>query len=179
MARVSFIIRIVLCASVFVALFLAVGVRLYWVQIVRHDELYSEAKSVYTTKKIKKGERGKIFDVDGNLLAGNMPCLDVIADPSLSGDTEKCREMAIFLADKLKLPAFEVYRRLAVKKRGDTEIKYSVIKRNVDLELGNHLEAELKKMRYKGVTFEEKTKRCTPCWTARRIRAPEPSTLLR
>ncbi len=162
MARVSFIIRMSLSGAVFASLFLVIAARLYWVQVVRHDELYGEAKSVYTTKKIKKGERGKIYDVEGHLLAGNIPCVDVIADPSLAGDVAKCRETAFYLADKLKIPPFEIYRRLAVKKRGDTEIKYSVIKRNVDLPLGNLIKQEMEEKKMKGVSLVEKSKRFYP-----------------
>ena len=55
----------------FILFLLFCGYLVYWlydVQIKRHDELYQKARSKYTTVKKTVGNRGEIFDLNGNLL---------------------------------------------------------------------------------------------------------------
>ena len=97
---------VLFCLFLMLAAYLAYS--LYTVQIKRHDELYRKARMKYTTVKRTAGNRGEIFDCDGNLLVGNIPCSDVCADPSLAGDAAKCREIAAFLAKRLMINANDV-----------------------------------------------------------------------
>ena len=53
----------------------------YKVQILRHDELLEKARRRYTTKEVRKRQRGRIFDADGNLLAGNESRIHVACSP--------------------------------------------------------------------------------------------------
>lgn len=75
---------VLVCFFLLFAIYLAYS--LYTVQIKRHEELYRKARQKYTTVKRIAGKRGEIFDFDGNLLVGNIPCSDVCADPSIAGD---------------------------------------------------------------------------------------------
>ena len=75
-------IRTKLIVAIFILIFLGLWGRLYHVQVVRHKELYQKAKRQYTTTKTTTTKRGEIFDVNANLLVGNIPCDDIIADPA-------------------------------------------------------------------------------------------------
>ncbi len=144
---------------------------LYTVQIKRHGELYKKARMKYTTVKRTAGNRGEIFDYNGNLLVGNIPCSDVCVDPSIAGDAEKCREIAAFLAERLKIEADSVYEKLMDKEivsqqaDGSTKVrarKFAIIKARVDYEIAERLKIEARKRGYKTVFFRETTKRNYP-----------------
>ncbi|MBR7121824.1 MAG: penicillin-binding protein 2 [Lentisphaeria bacterium] len=55
--------------------------RFYVVQILRHEELLAKAQSSYTSSRSQQKERGKILDVNGNTLVGNMPRITVTCSP--------------------------------------------------------------------------------------------------
>lgn len=162
MGRSGFVVRITLTAILFSVFLLLLVIRLYHVQINRHTELYSKARTVYTSITTQKGERGRIFDRNGNLLVGNAPCADICADPKLTGDAEKCREMAEFFSYKLDVPSFQIFKRLSTKKNGDKEIRYVLIKKNASLETVKDIEEEIKKLKYNGVFFDNKMMRVYP-----------------
>ena len=52
----------------------AVIVRLVHLQITRGEELRAKAASKYTGSRKTVGKRGEIYDRNGRLLVGNMPC---------------------------------------------------------------------------------------------------------
>ena len=63
--------------------FVGLGVRLYVVQVVRHDR-YKDIVGDNTQRVIlKQPRRGDILDSDGNQLATSLPVKRVVADPSL------------------------------------------------------------------------------------------------
>ena len=137
-------IRTKLVAAVFILFFLCLWARLYYVQVIRHEELFAKARKQYTTTRTTTSKRGEIFDIDGNLLVGNVPCDDIIADPSItSRNPEKCRQLTKLLAYYLKLDAKELYEKLSrgtrtvVTKDGKKitrKNQYAVIAREVPLE---------------------------------------------
>ena len=162
MSRTSFIIRILLCTAVFAVFLAAVAGRLYFVQIVRGQELYSKAKKVYTTVKNEKGERGRIFDRNGNLFVGNIPCSDLVADPKITGDPDQCHKVAEILAGTLGMSVCDVFDAIALKKRGDCMIRYKVIKKELSFEEAGEIEKLIMDKRIIGIFLEEKTKRYYP-----------------
>lgn len=55
---------------------------LYNLQVEQHASLLAEAQKRYTVRKRPCGQRGRVFDASGQaLLAGNMICRDVLAEP--------------------------------------------------------------------------------------------------
>ncbi len=74
-------IRILVLSAVCLLLAGALGYRFYQVQIVRHAELLKKARRGYTARKVEIKQRGKIYDVDGNLLVGNLPKIYVTCSP--------------------------------------------------------------------------------------------------
>lgn len=164
-------IRTKLVVAIFILIFLGLWIRLYHVQIVRHKELYQKARKQYTATKTTVTKRGEIFDVNGNLLVGNIPCDDIIADPSITcRDLEKCRQLSKLLAHYLKLDYDAVYKKLSTGSRlveneqGEKiyrEIRYAIVERNVPLEVSKELkkiiypEKQSKHAGFKGVFFKE------------------------
>ncbi|OGV48475.1 MAG: hypothetical protein A2X49_13085 [Lentisphaerae bacterium GWF2_52_8] len=147
------------------------GVRLYQVQINRHDELYAKAKEKYTAIAVKSGSRGEIYDSKGNLLIGNIPCADIVADPQIVGDEFKCRKIANLIASELHLDEAKIYERLMMKTRivtakdgsqSASTVRYVVLADKVDFADAERLREEVSKAKYKGVYFNECTKRFYP-----------------
>jgi cell division protein FtsI (penicillin-binding protein 3) len=81
MQRGVYVVRIVIVGLLFLFVFGGLASHLYELQITRHDELYGKAREKYTSRRVESGGRGCIYDVNGNLLAGNLACFDVFAEP--------------------------------------------------------------------------------------------------
>lgn len=171
-------IRTKLIVLVFILFFLGLLLRLYYVQVIRHDELYGKARKQYTATRTTVSKRGEIFDSNGNLLVGNVPCDDIIADPSIvGGNPQKCREVAKLLAEYLKLDYEKLYAKLSRQtrtvrdkdgKKVIRKVRYAVVARQVPLELSRKLKniiypRDKKKRRgFKGISFKETHKRYYP-----------------
>ncbi len=140
-------IRMKLSVLLLIPVAVGIGVKLYFVQVKRHDELLQKARNQYTTTKKVSGKRGEIFDINGNLLVSNEPCMDINCDPAIIAgvDTpraekekvtpeklrrEKIRaehnrvKTAYFLASQLGMDYNEIYRKLApYRQRRDKDLK--------------------------------------------------------
>ena len=115
---------------------------IYKLQVIRHDELLAKAKKKYTTYKTVRGERGEIFDYEGNLLVGNMPCYQVFTDPSRLGDEDECKRFAEYLAIKFNVKADKLLKLFTrtrtvtdkkTKKISVERYKYALITKQVEL----------------------------------------------
>lgn len=152
----------------FVGLFLlaclvAMGVRFHYVQVRMHNYLYKRAKRQYTQKIEKKAERGKIYDRNGFLLAGNIPCANIIADPQQTGSDDECGETAKFLAKQIGKPEATLYQKLTRRQRTDgKENRYALLARNVSWNKSETLREAVRKFDLKGLFFRETTKRYYP-----------------
>jgi len=164
-------IRIKFVAFVVICLFVALVGRLYFVQVARHQELFTSAQKKYIATKKTTGKRGEIYDYNGNLLVGNIPCCTVVADPSICGDDEQCKKIALILGKYLDIEPVKIYHDLMIKtmKRkkddGTDEVvkrRYAHIANNVPLPISDKLKAILKRMKLKGIDFLEKTQRYYP-----------------
>jgi cell division protein FtsI/penicillin-binding protein 2 len=155
--------RIIFVAALFILSLTAMVVRFYYVQVVRHEELYNKARKEYTDVIKKKGKRGEIYDINGFLLAGNIPCTNIIADPQRTGDDVQCMKTAEILAPELGVPKEKIFRRLATKKQHNGKPnRYSLLKKEVPLELAHKLSVIIKKEKCPGISFRNKTKRYYP-----------------
>lgn len=164
-------IRMKMTALLFIFVFTYLGIHLYSVQIIRHDELYAKAKNKYTAVKTATGKRGEIYDSDGNLLVGNVPCSDICADPQIVGNAEECRRIAAHFGKALKIEPERIYNRLIAKtyttknEEGiDVEVprKFAVIETKVDFEVSEQLKKDCETMKFKGISFRDTTKRIYP-----------------
>ena len=91
--------------------------RLYFVQIVRHDELLEKAREKYTMHRTTIGKRGEIYDIRGNLLVVNTPCVNLVADPAGYESEVRRRRAALFLADELQLSLPEATSKLLGRRK--------------------------------------------------------------
>ena len=121
MSNSDFKTRIIVISFIFFFVFAGLASRFYFVQINRHDELYGKAKSIYTRVKKETGKRGEIYDYNGSLLAGNIPCTNIIADPQQTGDEKACEATALMLAEMLNIPGGPIFQKLSTKKHDGKE----------------------------------------------------------
>jgi len=162
MGNSDFKTRIVAIGIFFLAVFAGLVSRFYFVQIHRHDELYSKARSVYTRVSKETGKRGEIYDFNGSLLAGNIPCTNIIADPQQTGDEKQCEVTALMLSRMLKIPGGKLFQKLVTKERHGKKLRYALLQREVPLEKAELIKAEASEKGCKGLFFREETKRFYP-----------------
>ena len=164
MGRKYFVARIIFISMFFLLALIAVILRMYNIQIERHEELFAKAKKTYTSTVKQEGKRGEIYDMKNNLLVGNKPCVNIAADPEAVGDKTKCMQIADYFSKELKLNFDDIYRRLSTKtiEGSGKIIRYVIIKKSVDLEIAEKIKKEVKSRKYKGLIFENKTKRFYP-----------------
>ena len=145
--------RMWIIACLLVAFFAYLGIQLYRVQICQHQELQEKARKKYTYKKKVSGKRGEIFDVNGNLLVGNMPCQDVTVTPCNIKPEDDAR-ISRLIADFLKIDYKMVYEKVSSKTRQvkdkdgklvDRPRQYAMIARNIPLEEARALRNLLQK----------------------------------
>ena len=171
-------LRMRLMAVVLLPVAVLLGVRLYFVQVVHHDEMYEKARRQYTAVRVTKGKRGEIFDVSGNLLVGNAPCEIISADPSLIKSPQQRRAMAWILARKLEMDYEDVFARLAPERpvrdkdgnpvrNPDGSIKMRTMRdvtiaRNVPIDLAAELKNIARVNRFRALFFREGYMRTYP-----------------
>ncbi len=172
-------------AFLLIPLAAALIVRLYIIQVRDHQEYLDKARARYTTTRVTSGKRGEIFDVSGNLLVSNIPCVHIIADPmnlrnpKKPEDQTKRRKLAFLLATTFDESFQEFYEKLAPMRprrnkegkvvpdeKGEVELlpsRYAPIARNVPLDIADRLKAQLKVNRINNVlTFKDGYMRTYP-----------------
>ncbi|MBE6366815.1 MAG: penicillin-binding protein 2 [Lentisphaerae bacterium] len=144
--------RIRFQAGLLILFFVYLLGKLYWVQVHRHDYYYTEARKKYVASEKLKGARGEIFDAQGNLLVGNMPCQDVSITPcNIKSKYDK--NIALIISRLLKLDYQTVLAKVSNKTRIVTDKngnpktlprQYAMIARNVPLPEARHLQEVLR-----------------------------------
>jgi cell division protein FtsI (penicillin-binding protein 3) len=146
-----------MCVIVAMATFyIALATHVYDLQVSRHEELYEKAKKKYTTSQTEKGMRGRIFDVDANLLAGNVACRDILAEPRRF--TVERAEIIAALSESLGIAPHVLAKRFARAFRGEDSIVEMVVQRGVSIERADRVAA----YRFKGLRFEDTYRRHYP-----------------
>lgn len=152
--------------------------RLYYVQIHQHDYYLQKARSTYTTKKKTTGKRGEIFDRHGNLLAGNTPCVHIIADPG-HYKTETARNKLAYILAKHLPGTHQEYLHLLrpIRQRRDKDGKlrfkpdgspdtyaarYAMLERNVSLETADKIRQSISVNKLPKLFLEESYMRTYP-----------------
>ncbi len=172
-------VRIILISLLLVPVAVLLAIRLYYVQVIRHPELLEQARKQYTLRRTTFGKRGEIYDVRGNLLVGNVPCIHVLADPAGYADNPlRRRRAAQFLARELELDYRETFRKLRPDRKARDEhgvylrdehgdirevpVRYAMLARNLSLEEGMALEAKAKQEYVYSLFFREGYSRSYP-----------------
>ena len=135
--RFRFIAGLLIIAGV------VLGGRFFYIQVLQRDHYLSAARRIYTKKQTVTGQRGEIFDRNGNLLVANSPRLNVACSPYHVQKDEDRRRLAWILSQHFPEKSYaEYYRRLDryryvtgsdgkfVKRRN----QYFLVKRNASLE---------------------------------------------
>lgn len=122
---------------------------LYGLQVEQHADLLAAAQKRYTVRKRPCGQRGRIFDASGHtLLAGNIICRDVLAEPRRFPKGERL-ETIHSLAKLLKVDE------KTLRERCDSGLVEVTVARGVDLDTVD----ALKRLDLDGVRWVDSFKR--------------------
>lgn len=165
-------LRMMLFFLLIIGCFYFAGKQMYQIQVVRHDELYAKAKEKYTARKTVARTRGEIFDYGGNLLVGNHNVMTIAYDPTVETNDERKKQTAFYLTPYTGKSFFEILARLRTNERtvvdpqtGQTKkepLRYIILAKDVDYNLGKSIKDTVDARHYKGVLFEERTRRSYP-----------------
>ena len=113
-------IRLRIKMLIFPVMLLAICVagRFTWIQVVRHKYYSKKSTDRFNKNKEVSGIRGRIFDRNGFLLAGNNQCYTIVCDPYNLGfpPTERLHVARIF-AKYFGKPLKYYTKRLTYQKR--------------------------------------------------------------
>ncbi len=166
MPKKSLIVRVVAVFLLIIIIFIILATKLYEVQIERHEELFEKAKQRYTVTKKPRGERGRIFDIEGNLLAGNQPCFDIAIDPSVNtfANIEDCDKIAKYFSENADADYEKLLQRLMHKIREDGKVsRYAFVAKDVNLDTIKEIKSHISENKWEGISFKYGTKRYYPC----------------
>jgi cell division protein FtsI (penicillin-binding protein 3) len=141
--------RLTLIACLFILYGAALGARLFFLQVINHDELVAQSKEQYKDITEIVYGRGAIFDRNQNELAMNIEVESINITPSKIVDKHRTAKL---LASHLNLDSKKVFAKLSSKRH------FVWIKRKCDLQ-------ETKKLRrldLPGVGFISEQKRLYP-----------------
>ncbi len=145
--------RCMLVCVVFIAIFSVFSFRLVYLQIIKHDEYAELAAERNGHRQTIYAERGAIADVNGEILALNVPVETIVADASLV----KNRDVAVrLLNEALKIPASALAEKLASNRR------YIVVQREVPENVATALRDKLHKQDIRGIYFDRDSTRVYP-----------------
>ena len=145
-------IRFRLVAFILILVGLALGGRYFYIMVVQRDHYLTAARKIYTQKQYVSGQRGEIFDRNGNLLVANSPRLNIACGPYHLKNDEERKRLAWTVSRHFPEKSYqEYYRRFAkyryvpdaqgkqIKRRNN----YQLIKRNATLDEVKRLKASL------------------------------------
>lgn len=124
--------RLRLALVAVLALFLAVGLRLFQLQVVQGARYYRLAEQNHIRRLVTPAPRGKILDRNGELLADSRPSFSIFLVPA-EADTQTVQ----LLARILGLPDTAIWHRLGDAESGLTPVR---LRRDADLTLVSQVE---------------------------------------
>lgn len=136
-------VRFRFIGAILFVLGVVLGIRFFYIQVVKRDHYLTAARRIYTQKQEVSGQRGEIFDRNGNLLVANSPRLNVECTPyNVRSESDRRRLAWIFYRNFPEKSYREYWNRLSryryvtdssgktVKRRNN----YLLVKRNATLE---------------------------------------------
>ena len=82
MVRYSTKKRVLILFGAFICLFICIGLKLGFEQLIHHEQLLHKAYDLWERDFMMSGHRGRIFDRNGEILAQDVPCTSTIVVPS-------------------------------------------------------------------------------------------------
>lgn len=133
---------------------LGLVVKLFYLQIIKHDYYTDKAKSIQLKKTNINATRGKIFDSRDNELVTSTKSLLVAADPTIIHRMPKRKKQFIeYLARIMQKPAKYYYKLVQ-----DTNVKYVVLEKEVNIKF----KEKLIENQFFGVIVKENYERIYP-----------------
>jgi stage V sporulation protein D (sporulation-specific penicillin-binding protein) len=134
----------------FLTLFSVLIGRLVWIQVIDAEKLSLAVEKQTTADIIIRPQRGNIYDINGNILACNVPAADIYASPKYIKDPEKASEELSKYLSTSKEALFKV---LSKK-----DLEWTVLERFVPMERA----LSIKKLNIAGIYVEDTSKRYYP-----------------
>ncbi|MBQ9531467.1 MAG: PASTA domain-containing protein [Eubacterium sp.] len=152
--------RILILAMVIVFLFCADGVRVFYLQTVRSNELASKAQSQQLSDTEVSAMRGTIYDSEGNVLAQSATVWNVFVDPGNIND-EKERSLVVdALSEKLK---FDDEQKEELIEKTKKKTRYAVVAKKIENDIKEDIAAFSAENKLGDVIgFEQTTRRYYP-----------------
>lgn len=140
------------------AAFVVLAARLYYLQIVRHDELEARAIAQQVRETTVSAPRGTIYDTKGEVLAMSAGVDTIYLSPAeIAQNNEDAGAIAAGLAEILGLDCDAVY-----AKTQNTRSWYEVVARKVEEDVATAVREFKEEGGYTGIKLEADTKRYYP-----------------
>jgi stage V sporulation protein D (sporulation-specific penicillin-binding protein) len=141
-----------------IAAFVALAVKLYQIQIVKHDYYEQLAVEQQTRESPVRAARGTIFDTNGKVLAMSASVETVFISPyemNLYGEDQE------LIADNLSA-ILGIDKNDILKKMSDTKSWYKTVKPKIESDLSEKVRQFIKENKIKSIHIETDTKRYYP-----------------
>ena len=149
--------RLLFMLIFFTFLFIAILVRVFWIQIVDGEKYKSMAYAQDNKSRIISPNRGIIYDRNGKELAINMPVKTISCDPKLIKTPKlDIDNVAQKISEILQIDKADLLKKLQ-KSNG-----YQVIKRKADTDSSNTLKEWITANKIEGIYIDDDIKRYYP-----------------
>lgn len=134
--------RLALCMAIFLALFLALSARLFYLQVISAEELQRRAQAQWTSESVIAPSRGSITDRNGSVLAISATAYTASVNPRQVADAET---MAQILAPVLNMDEADI-----AKKASNTGRSSVILKRQLSRDTARQLKAMMAEYKDRG-----------------------------
>ena len=149
---------LVLAAVLGIATFAALFCRLYYLQIIRHEELQEKAVAQQTRSSTITASRGTIYDASGEILAISASAETIFISPHEITEYECDKDL---IADRLS-EILGVDRDSIRKKEEKVESYYQIVKKRAEQEDANKVREFINENKIKGIYLVPDSKRYYP-----------------
>ncbi|OQX88151.1 MAG: hypothetical protein B6D55_01190 [Candidatus Omnitrophica bacterium 4484_70.2] len=146
-------LRLYLVYIGFLFFFIGIFSRIAYLQIIKRNFLQQVARKEHIKLIPLQGERGRIFDRKGRILATNINVFSLYADPKNIEDIGKIERI---LSEELEIDKKEIKRKLTRNSR------FVWLKRKISLEGKERINKLIKKFKLKGIYFCREKERFYP-----------------
>lgn len=149
---------LVLAAVLGIATFAALLCRLYYLQIVQHEELQEKAVAQQTRSSTITASRGTIYDANGEILAISASAETIFISPHEIAENECDKDL---IADKLS-EILNVDRDSIRQKEEKVESYYQIVKQRAEQEDADKVREFINENKIKGIYLVPDSKRYYP-----------------
>ena len=149
---------IVMMAFLGIATFVLLFIKLYDLQIIRHESLQEQAVAQQTRSTVVTASRGTIYDRNGNVMAISATAETVFVSPAeIAESGEDVEQIASGLSQILNVDADTI-----LQKMKKTSSQYEVVKLRADQELSDKVRTFINDNKLKGIYLSTDSKRYYP-----------------